>query len=131
MTNPRVYSGARVYIRKGRTGGIPEGEKPPPVVEIGDAPVLTLALRREMFELVVLGQKFQETKPNTDYWRSRLKDKGWEYVQFRNGQGRKAPRVMVKVKRIYFDPNRKGGGLWILEWSEVVGTENWDAVPGE
>lgn len=85
--------------------------------------VLHLTVKKKWFDMIASGEKKEEYRDYKDYWHNRLKylrDGNWhfknyDFVEFRNGYKKDAPKVTVKF-------------LWCLHW---VGKEEWGAEKGK
>lgn len=124
-SNPRSYYGRRVYMTHAEQKRT-EKAKARPIAAVEADEVLHLTLKRQWFDLIALGQKKQEYRDNTPHWRTRLKDRHYTHVQFRNGYKGDCPKMLVELKRIYYDPQRKGGGKWVVELGNVIAIEHWE-----
>lgn len=60
--------------------------------------VLSLVLHREFFDAIRTGKKKIEYRANTAYWRTRLLNRTFTEVHFRNGYATKAPFMRVEFK---------------------------------
>ena len=66
---------------------------------------LVMILKKEPFEVMRTGEKNEEYRENTSYWRSRLYEKdgtpkNFKYVEFSNGYQKNRPQFMVEFKGI-------------------------------
>ena len=68
------------------------------------AKILHLTLHRKWFDEVRSGEKKEEYRRTTKYWRSRLLNKQYDEIRFVNGYGRNRPFMRVEY-------------LGIREWS--------------
>lgn len=84
--------------------------------------ILRLTLKKKWFDMILSGEKKEEYREIKEYWISRLcydkvlrRTKYFDSVIFKNGYGRNAPSVEVKVHGII----------------ESYGKEEWGAEKGK
>jgi hypothetical protein len=71
------------------------------------SPILHLKLHREYFDAIAVGSKKTEYRDNTPYWRSRMVDREYTEIVFRNGYATQAPLMRVQFLGVRKDrPNR-------------------------
>ena len=58
--------------------------------------ILHLNLYRKYFDAIVDGTKTIEYRKKTDYWKKRIEDRKYDYIQFRNGYAKVAPTMLVE-----------------------------------
>ena len=58
--------------------------------------ILHLNLYRKYFDAIVNGTKTIEYRKKTDYWKKRIKDRGYDIIKFRNGYAKDAPTMLVE-----------------------------------
>ena len=58
--------------------------------------ILHLNLFREYFNQIVEGTKTIEYRKKTDYWKKRIENREYDYIQFRNGYAKIAPTMLVE-----------------------------------
>jgi hypothetical protein len=58
--------------------------------------ILHLTLEREPFDQIAAGTKTTEWRRNSEYWRSRLLNRTYDEIHFRNGYHRLAPFMRVR-----------------------------------
>lgn len=61
---------------------------------------LFLTIKKEFFDQIARGEKKEEYREITDYWKSRLEDKEYDQVIFQNGYSPDAPRLIVPLLEI-------------------------------
>ncbi len=71
--------------------------------------VLHLNLHLCWFEKILSGEKREEYRELSDYWRVRLEGKQFDVVEFRNDYKKNAPRFRIEFKEIII-------GLGVIEW---------------
>ena len=59
---------------------------------------LLLRLKRKWFDAIVGGYKVQEYRKASEYWRSRIENRTYDAIMFRNGYGATRPTVLVEYK---------------------------------
>ncbi len=67
---------------------------------INNKKVLHLNLYRKYFDEIVSGKKTIEYRDKTPYWTSRLSNKKYDYIYFRNGYSKDAPMMLVEYKGV-------------------------------
>ena len=66
-----------------------------------------MTLHREFFDAIAEGRKNTEYRDDTAYWRSRLVDRDYSEIVFRNGYAAEAPLMRVQCLGIRKDrPDR-------------------------
>lgn len=58
--------------------------------------ILHLNLHREFFAAIAARKKNIEYRDQTPHWRSRLEERHYDVIQFRNGYATKAPEMQVE-----------------------------------
>ena len=58
--------------------------------------ILHLNLYRKYFDAIVEGTKTIEYRKKTDYWKKRIENREYDYIQFRNGYAKVAPTMLVE-----------------------------------
>ena len=67
---------------------------------IDNKKVLHLNLYRKYFDEIASGKKRIEYRDITPYWTSRLSNKKYDYIYFRNGYSKDAPMMLVEYKGV-------------------------------
>lgn len=62
--------------------------------------ILHLNLHREYFAQIVAGAKRLEYRRRTPYWKTRLENRKYDVIQFRNGYATNAPEMLVKFRDV-------------------------------
>jgi hypothetical protein len=60
--------------------------------------ILHLNLRREPFAAIANRTKRIEYRDQTPYWRSRLENRDYDAIQFRNGYATRVPEMLVEFR---------------------------------
>jgi hypothetical protein len=76
---------------------------------------LRLTLKKQWFDLIASDIKKEEYRKIKPWITSRLHDKTYDVVEFVNGYGPQAPKIIVEY----------------LGWGTGVGRSDWGATPGE
>ena len=71
--------------------------------------VLRLTVKRKWFDLIASGEKKEEYRTPSDWIRSRLEGREYDFVEFKNGYGRHVPTCIVEFKGWWW-------GLGIPKW---------------
>ena len=51
---------------------------------------------KKYFDAIFDGTKTIEYRKKTDYWKKRIENREYDYIQFRNGYAKKAPTMLVE-----------------------------------
>jgi hypothetical protein len=62
--------------------------------------VLHLNLHRKFFAAIAARMKRVEYRERTPYWRQRLENRDYEFIQFRNGYATAAPEMLVEFRGV-------------------------------
>jgi hypothetical protein len=68
--------------------------------------ILHLTLKKQWFDMIASGEKTEEYREIKPYWTTRLHNKKYDAIKFRNGYNRDAPEMTLKLNGI-----RAGSGL--------------------
>jgi hypothetical protein len=66
--------------------------------------ILQETLKKKWFDMIRSGEKTEEYREIKPYWDARLIGKEFDYVQFRNGYGEDAPKIVFKC--LWIDQGR-------------------------
>ncbi len=92
-----------------------------------DAPakdILQLNLRRQWFDAIACGTKKKEFRACTPYWATRLDDRTYREIHFRNGYATKAPWMRVEFKGV----SKQGRGQaaeYVIRLGKVLRSGNY------
>lgn len=75
--------------------------------------VLRLTLKKPWFDMIASGEKTEEYRKPSDWILSRLIGKQYDVVEFSNGYGHRAPKILVKF----------------FGWHQGPGRPEWGAIP--
>ena len=67
---------------------------------INNKKVLHLNLYKKYFDEIASGKKTIEYRDITPYWTTRLSNKKYDYIYFRNGYSKDAPMMLVEYKGV-------------------------------
>lgn len=70
---------------------------------------LHLTLKKEWFAMIASGVKKEEYREMKPYWHTRLLNRNYDVIKFRNGYSKNAPWMLVELKEVI-------SGLGITEW---------------
>jgi len=84
--------------------------------------ILHLTLHRKWFDLIATGQKTEEYREIKPYWDSRLKDRDYDIIHFRNGYGKDRPFMSVEFKGI------KIKDCYAIQLGKILEIQNWEGV---
>jgi hypothetical protein len=86
--------------------------------------VLHLNLHREWFAAIVAKTKRTEYRRRTPYWKTRLENRKYDVIQFRNGYATAAPEMQVEflgVRRIKKD----GTNVYAIRLGKILKIKRW------
>ncbi len=86
--------------------------------------ILHLNLHREFFAQIAAKTKRIEYRERTPYWRTRLENRRYNVIQFRNGYATKAPVMVVKfigVRKI----RKWGKPHYASSLGKIITLERW------
>jgi len=89
--------------------------------------ILHLNLHREHFAAIVAGTKRIDYRDQSPHWRSRLENKIYDVIQFRNGYAANAPEMILK----FLGLRRYGRGkaaYYAIRLGKVLTTKRWKNV---
>jgi len=88
--------------------------------------VLHLTLKRKWFDMIFSGEKREEYREIKPYWNTRLLNRHYDAVKFRNGYSKDAPWMQVKLTRILNNLGniewgaQEGKGVYILRLGAIL-----------
>jgi hypothetical protein len=86
--------------------------------------VLHLNLHHEFFARIAVGTKRTEYRQRTAYWKTRLENRHYDVIHFRNGYATKAPEMLVEFLGV-----RKSGkgrtGKYAIRLGRILKIERW------
>lgn len=74
-------------------------------------------LHKEWFNKIASGEKKEEYRENKPYWKSRLSERDYDEVHFRNGYNPDSPFMRVKWLGTYFD---KSNNRFVIRLGEIL-----------
>ena len=86
--------------------------------------VLHLNLHREWFAAIVAKTKRIEYRRRTPYWKTRLENRKYDVIQFRNGYATNAPEMLVEflgVRRI----KKAGINVYAIRLGKILKMKRW------
>ena len=85
--------------------------------------ILHLTLKKKWFDLIKSGKKKVEYREVKDYWTARLCPvtyiKKFDFIVFRNGYGKKSPRIKVEWKGMDYE-EFEGKMCYAIKLGKVV-----------
>lgn len=81
--------------------------------------VLHLNVHRRFFDEIAAGTKTEEYRERTDYWASRLEDREYDYIVFRNGYGPAVPEMHVEWRGVR-KTTRKGDQVYAIRLGRIL-----------
>lgn len=86
--------------------------------------VLQLNLHREFFAAIATGTKRIEYRDRTAYWKTRLENRRYDVICFRNGYATKAPEMLVEWRGVkkYGTPRR---GQYAIQLGRILKIKHW------
>lgn len=91
-----------------------------------DPETLHLNLHRDFFAAIAAKIKRIEYRARTPYWKRRLENRDYKFIQFRNGYATLAPEMLVEfrsVKKI----RRWGQPFYAISLGRIVKIKRWKA----
>lgn len=91
---------------------------------------LHLTLKKNWFDLILLGEKKEEYREIKPYWEKRLMGKKYDRIIFRNGYATNAPQFTIKLKSITQGIGKsewgaeEGKTYFVLSLGEIINTKN-------
>ena len=88
--------------------------------------VLHLTLKKKWFDMIASGEKKEEYREFKPYWHTRLMNKSYDVIKFRNGYSKSAPTMTVEFKGLMSSLGNiewgapKGKPVYILKLGEVL-----------
>jgi hypothetical protein len=92
--------------------------------EMAERRILHLNLVREFFDRIAKGEKLEEYRDRTDYWKTRLEGREYDIIRFRNGYGPTVPEMDVEWKGIE-KVVRKGRPQYTIKLGKIVSLKRW------
>jgi len=92
--------------------------------------VLHLNLHHEWFAAIVAKTKHTEYRLRTPYWKTRLENRKYDVIQFRNGYATHAPEMQVEflgVRRIKKD----GQNVYAIRLGKILKIKRWQTKNGK
>lgn len=79
---------------------------------------------REFFDAIARGEKLEEYRDCTDYWKARLEEREYDIVRFCNGYGPNVPEMeteWVGVKKV----TRDGQKMYAVQVGKMLHLKRW------
>ena len=86
--------------------------------------ILHLNLHREWFAAIVSKTKRIEYRRRTPYWKTRLENRKYDMIQFRNGYATTAPEMLVEFRGL----RRHGKGrdaYYAIQLGRILKIKRW------
>ena len=86
--------------------------------------ILHLNLHRKWFAAIVAKTKRTEYRRRTPYWKTRLENRKYDVIQFRNGYATDAPEMQVEflgMRRIKKD----GKNVYAIRLGKILKIKRW------
>jgi len=80
------------------------------VASVREPRILHLTLKKQWFDLIASGKKREEYREIKPYWTTRLVNKGFDVVRFRNGYSPESPVMDVEFHTIRLGFGKKAWG---------------------
>lgn len=84
---------------------------------------LHLILHKVWFDKILSGEKTQEFRLKTDFWRTRLEGKKYDEISFRNGYSTTAPVMRVEFLGLG-EGQWEGRPCYVIQLGKILGTKN-------
>ena len=87
--------------------------------------VLHLTLKKQWFDMILSGEKKEEYREIKPYWDTRLQNKEYDVIIFRNGYASDAPRFTIEllgIKKGFGNPKWGGDSdeVYILSLGSII-----------
>jgi hypothetical protein len=69
--------------------------------------ILDIPIKRKWFDKIRLGKKKTEYRKFGKFWASRLDDKEYDQIRFRNGYTPKAPEIYTEYRGVQRNPDTR------------------------
>jgi hypothetical protein len=86
--------------------------------------VLHMNLHREFFAAIIAGTKRMEYRDHSPHWRSRLEDREYDVIQFRNGYARNAPVMVVEFRGVGQE-GRGNSAKYAIRLGRILSLKRW------
>jgi hypothetical protein len=86
--------------------------------------ILHLTLLRNYFDAIANGDKVEEYRIRSIYWVTRLKDRHYDEVHFRNGYRKDSPFMRVEFKGITEKQHSGYGPVFAIQLGKVLEVSN-------
>ncbi len=86
--------------------------------------VLHLILHREWFSAIAAKTKRIEYRDRTPYWKTRLENRKYDVIQFRNGYAKDAPEMQVEfcgVRKV----KKWGANYYAIQLGRILKIKRW------
>ena len=90
-----------------------------------ESEILHLNLHREFFAAIAAKTKRIEYRARTPYWKQRLENRKYKFIQFRNGYATLAPEMLVEfrdVKKI----RKWGEPYYAIALGRILKIKRWN-----
>jgi len=87
--------------------------------------ILHLAVLREFFDKIAKGEKREEYRDRTNYWKTRLEGRDYDIIRFRNGYGPDVPEMDVEWKSVE-KVVRRGRPQYAIQLGKVLSVKRWE-----
>lgn len=81
--------------------------------------ILYLTLKKKWFDLIASGEKTKEFRDIKPYWTTRLLNKEFDEIYFKNGYSEKSPFMRVEWKGMNVEDNR-----YVISLGRVLEVKN-------
>jgi len=68
--------------------------------------ILHLTLIRKPFDMIINGEKIEEYRERKDYWKTRLENREYDEIYFKNGYSKDAPFMRIEYEGLRIEENR-------------------------
>jgi hypothetical protein len=85
---------------------------------------LHLTLKRQFFDEIVRRVKNKEYRQYKPYWKTRLEDRKYDVVKFRNGYGRNAPEMVVEFRGLIRNGTSRNAD-YVIKLGRIFKLKRW------
>lgn len=86
--------------------------------------ILHLNLHRAFFAAIAAGSKRIEYRKRTPYWKQRLENRDYKFIQFRNGYATLAPEMLVEFRSAK-KLRKWGEPCYVIALGHVLKIKRW------
>jgi hypothetical protein len=96
--------------------------------------ILHLTLKKKWYDMILSGEKLEEYRETKEYWSTRLRNKQFDIIRFRNGYKANAPSMDVEFKGVKFGEAKGSwsdnaeGIFYVISLGKVMNAKSGESV---